>query len=203
MTNKSNTPLLLLVFLFLALIYPLGTANAAGNVNVLFGFKLLDKDDWDPLQEQSEGGILVDFKSENWPLSIAVDFLGSVSPTEVDTVTVPGTGQVHGDWTGDTDEFNIGVRKYWGSHSVMRPFLGGGLSLISAQLEGKTGRFDYVRDTDYGVGLWINGGVSWALLKHLNIGFDFRLSGAEVTLFDQKYKAGGFHAGFLLGYHWD
>jgi hypothetical protein len=115
---------------------------------------------------------------------------------------VPVSGLVAADWEGRTSEFNAGVRKYWGMDSVMRPYLGGGLAFIGARLEAKTGRFDYVRDSDYRTGLWFNGGVLWTLTRHFNLGFDIRQSGAEVTVFDQKRKAGGFHTGLILGYHW-
>ena len=76
------------------------------------------------------------------------------------------------------------------------------LAFISAQLETKTGSFDYVRDSDYGVGLWVSGGVIWTLTEHFNIGFDVRVTGAEVTIFEATRKAGGFHSGLILGYHW-
>ena len=55
-------------------------ANAnewTGNVNFFLGQKTLDEDDWAPLDKQGEFGVLVDFKQQNWPVSIAIDFLGS------------------------------------------------------------------------------------------------------------------------------
>lgn len=200
MKNKTSVALCLL--LCLSLITPISAAYASGNMNVFLGVKLLDKDDWEPLEAQGEGGLLIDFKAEDWPISIVLDFLGSVSNKEITTIDVPGSGPVSGDWSAATSEFDFGIRKYWSEQTNMRPYLGGGIALISAGLEGKTGQYDYVRDTDYGVGLWVNGGVLWTLTKHFNIGFDVRLSGSEVTLFEQNYKTGGFHTGLLLGYRW-
>ena len=85
---------------------------------------------------------------------------------------------------------------------MMRPYIGGSLAFIGAWLEAQTGRFDYVRDSDYGVGLWLNGGFIWTLSESFNIGFDVRVTGAEVTVFDQTRKAGGFHSGLILGFRW-
>ena len=65
---------------------------------------------------------------------------------------VPGTGNVTAKWEGRTSELNGGIRKYWGGESMMRPYIGGSLAFIGAWLEAQTGRFDYVRDSDYGVG---------------------------------------------------
>ena len=175
--------------------------HASGNLNVLLGFKAMEKTDWEPVEMQGEGGIMLDFKGENWPISVALDFLGSYAE-DTGTFFVPGSGNVTAEWEGRTSEFNGGIRKYWGEKSIMRPYIGGGLAFIGAWLEAQTGRFDYVRDSDYGVGLWLNGGVIWTLNKHFNIGFDVRVTGAEVTVFDQTRKAGGFHSGLILGYRW-
>jgi hypothetical protein len=202
--NRSTIPLfqkISLAVLFLLTLSPFHQAIASGNLDLFLGFKAMNKDDWDPVQAQGEGGLLLDFKGQDWPISIALDFLGS-RRKEAGEFFVPGDGLVSADWEGRTSEFNGGVRKYWGSHKIIHPYIGGGLAFISAQLEAKTGRYDYVRDSDYGVGLWFNSGVTWTLSNHFNIGFDIRLSGAEVTIFDEKRRAGGFHSGLVLGYHW-
>jgi hypothetical protein len=115
---------------------------------------------------------------------------------------VPGTGNVTAKWEGRTSELNGGIRKYWGGKWMMRPYIGGGLAFIGAWLEAQTGRFDYVRDSDYGVGLWLNGGFIWTLSESFNIGFDVRVTGSEVTVFDQTRKAGDFHSGLILGFRW-
>ena len=176
-------------------------ANASGNLNVLLGFKAMESNDWDPVNAQAEGGLMLDFKAEDWPVSIALDFLGSYAG-ETGTFIVPGQGLVTGNWDGTTAEFNGGIRKYWSEASTMRPYIGGGLAFISAALEAQTGIFNYVRDDDYGIGLWFSGGVVWTLGGNFNIGFDVRLTAAEVTVFEQTRKAGGFHSGLILGYRW-
>ncbi|UCE89547.1 MAG: hypothetical protein JSW10_01535 [Pseudomonadota bacterium] len=79
----------------------------------------------------------------------------------------------------------------------------GAFALIRVGLEGRRTGTANIDDTDSTVGLWVGGGVYWTLKRHFNIGFDLRLSGAEVTLFGKDRQAGGFHSGLILGYHWD
>lgn len=54
-----------------------------GNVNVFLGAKMLDKDDWEPVDEHFEAGVLIDFKQKSWPISIAIDFLRSSDEEDV------------------------------------------------------------------------------------------------------------------------
>ena len=168
-------------------------ANAnewTGNVNFFLGQKTLDEDDWTPLDKQAEFGVLVDFKQQSWPVSIAIDFLGSI-----DVETESGI-----DLEGSTTEFDVGVRKIWEvAGSSLRPYIGGGLAFINAEF--KATNFP-VSDSDSGTGIWLNGGVYWTLGQHFNLGLDLRYSQADVTLFGEEGEAGGTHAGIILGYHW-
>lgn len=165
--------------------------ESSGNVNFLLGTKSLDSDDWGPFDEQAEFGVLVDFKQKNWPISMAIDILGSL-----DKETLLGV-----ETEGSTSEFDIGIRKIWEvSGSSIRPFIGGGLAFINAELKKNT--FVTVSDDDNGTGIWLNGGVYWTLGQHFNLGIQARYSKAEVTLFGIDGEAGGTHAGVMLGYHW-
>ena len=162
-----------------------------GNINFFLGAKVLDEDDWEPVDEQAEIGFLLDFKGKSWPVSIAVDLLGSYAEDDVYGVDIEGS----------TAELCFGVRKIWDSFEHVRPFIGGGIAFIWAEVEGERWGFS-VSDDDTATGYWIGGGVYWTLAEHFNIGFDVRWSKAEVTLFDVDGEAGGSHVGFLLGYHW-
>ena len=162
-----------------------------GNVNFFLGQKSLESDDWSPLDEQGEFGVLVDFKQSHWPISIAIDFLVSA-----DEATEFGV-----DFRGVTSELSGGVRKIWEfSGSSVRPYIGGGLALINADLEASD--FTTVSDDDSSIGLWLNGGIYWTLGQSFNIGLDLRYSQADVTVFGVDVEAGGTHAGLILGYHW-
>ena len=97
-----------------------------GNVNFFLGQKSLDSNDWEPLDEQGEFGVLVDWKQVSWPVSIAIDILVSA-----DEATILGTPV-----DAITSEINGGVRKIWEvTGSSVRPYIGGGLALISADIE--------------------------------------------------------------------
>lgn len=202
MKTESNRLLFTAFATAVAMITPATSVHAAANINAFLGAKFLNEDDWEPLETQGEFGVLVDFKPKSWPVSMAIDTLASYAE-ETATINVPGVGSVTEEVQGSTGELDIGVRNYWRPQTKMQPYLGGGLAFISAALQAKTAKYTYVRDDGVGVGLWIDGGVSWILGKHFNIGVDARLSGAQVELFDENRQAGGFHLGLLLGYHWD
>lgn len=167
-----------------------------GNVNFFLGQRMLDKDDWEPLEEQTQFGLLVDFKKENWPVSIAIDYLSSNDEvTQYDTFSALN-------WTfeASTTEIDVGVRKIFdGSGSQMKPYVGGGVAFIDAEVEVTNG-FLTVKDDDNGTGFWLNGGVYWTLGQGFNLGVDLRYSSADGD--DTDLDAGGSHVGLLLGFHW-
>jgi opacity protein-like surface antigen len=86
------------------------------------------------------------------------------------------------------------------SGSPIRPYIGGGLAFVNAEQKATT--FSYIPDDDNGTGFWLNGGVCWTLGQSFNLGLDLRYTQADVTLFNVDGKAGGTHAGVILGYHW-
>ncbi len=179
-----------------------GEEEYTGNVNLFLGGKTLDND-WKPVEDQGEFGIMVDFKRVGWPVSIAIDILGSYADDDI-IVNLPPLISIK--FEGATTEFCFGVRKIWDTSTNMRPFLGGGLAIISAEAE--IGPFD---DDDSAAGIWLGGGVYWTLTEHFNIGLLLRYSDAEVTLSPSyagvtlgstDIDAGGGHFGLILGYHW-
>ena len=172
-----------------------------GNINVFFGQKNLDKDDWEPVEEQNEFGVEIDFREKKWPVNIAVDILRSQTE-ETFTDFDPLIGPYNAKATASTMEFNIGVRKIWDEFSSVRPFVGGGLSYIRAELEVSVTGVGSASDSDTGVGIWLGGGVYFTLGEHFNIGVEVKYSDADVTLFDVDAAAGGTHYGLLAGYHW-
>jgi len=171
-----------------------------GNVNVFLGAKMLDKDDWEPVDEQFEAGVLIDFKQKSWPVSIAIDFLRSSDEEDV-SFAVLNFGTFSFNLEGNTTEFNLGVRKIWDNLTMVHPFVGGGLAVINAEVKG-TALGVSVSEDDTGVGVWLEGGAYVTLSEHFNIGAEARWSKAEVTLFNVDGEAGGFHIGALLGFRW-
>ncbi|MDH3403173.1 MAG: outer membrane beta-barrel protein [Acidobacteriota bacterium] len=195
------TPVAAALGLLAALVVALPNAALAqgwtGNVNALVGAKELDKNDWEPLESQDEVGILVDFKRAGWPVSIAVDFLRSDAK---ETMIDPASG-LAATIEGETQEFDVGIRKIWDRSAKARPYIGGGLALISAEISAEVLGVR-VSAKDDAQGAWIGGGVYWTLGKAFNLGFDVRYSQADVKFLGVDGDAGGTHAGLLLGFHW-
>jgi hypothetical protein len=160
-----------------------GVGGSAGNINFFLGKKYLDKDDWEPFHKHDEWGILLDFKLEDeWPIFIAIDILHSEDEVK-------------------TTELNIGVRKIWDSPYHMHPFVGGGIAVIQAEIEGTP--FDTpVSKNETGGGVWAGGGVYWTLGEHVNMGLDLRWSKARISRAFAETDVGGEHAGLIVGYHW-
>ena len=171
-----------------------------GNVNGFLGAKILDKDDWAPVDEHFEGGVLIDFRQKSWPISIAIDLLSSYDEEDV-SFAVLNFGSFSYKLEGRTSEFNLGIRKIWDNPSMIRPYIGGGIAFISAEIKGTAYGLS-ISDDDTGVGVWFDAGAYVTLNRHFNIGADVRWSKAEVTLFNVDGEAGGWHFGMLLGFHW-
>jgi hypothetical protein len=51
------------------------------------------------------------------------------------------------------------------------------------------------------MGFYLSGGAYATLSQHLNLGLMFRISKADVDLFDDGVGAGGEHIGLFIGYH--
>jgi hypothetical protein len=165
----------------------LGQSDWTGNVNFFLGAKALDEDEWEPGEEQTEFGVEIDFRQQNWPVSIAIDLLFAADEDDFAGFDVESK----------TSELNIGVRKIWDKSPLVRPFIGGGVSFITGEFEAFG-----VSEDDSAMGLWIGGGVYWTLSEHFNLGLELKVSSAEVTLFGVDANAGGGHFGLLIGYHW-
>ncbi|MCX7793874.1 MAG: hypothetical protein N2257_05665 [Thermodesulfovibrionales bacterium] len=168
-----------------------------GNINLFLGAKALEEDDWAPADEQGEVGFKLDFRHKDWPLNIAIDFLSA----EGDGTAYDPYYGITVDMESETSELNFGLRKIWDHFQYIRPFIGGGISIIHAEAKVKF-LGTLVSDSDTGSGLWIGGGVYWTLSKHFNIGFELMASSARVELFGVEVNGGGTHIGILAGYHW-
>lgn len=182
---------LLLTILIACILIPMTVSAQSwtGNMGLLLGSKMLEEDDWAPVEDHAEIGLLLDFGQDHWPVNLAIDFLASAKDDS----------DYYADYDVQTTEINIGVRKAWGD--VLRPYIGGGLALISAKSDVDEWYYSYSED-DNGIGFWINGGLFLTLADFFNLGLDLRYSQAEVTLFGYDVEAGGTHAGIVLGFHW-
>ncbi len=186
-------------------------AFAVTDINIFLGQKNLDSGDWGAnsylgsgasLDQQGEFGVLMNFSGYNWPVSIAVDLLGSSHQVDYYSYYYGSYGRV----TASTSELDLGVRKVFGIYgTTLHPYVGGGLALITGSIDDHVDYVGTFSDSDTGGGFWLNGGM-FVSLGHFNIGFDARYSKADVTIAPYgtpvTVNAGGSHGGLILGYSW-
>lgn len=190
----TSTALSTLLFMAMPVAYADDTQadGWTGNVSGYLGHKSVDDNDWPNLDSQASVGVISDFGKQSWPVSIAADllFAGTVHESGVN------------EDTGGTMEIHLGARKIFTlQNSSFRPYVGGGVALVSAMLENENAGVA-VEDDDTAVGAWVGAGTYFAVTPSFNIGVDVRYSKAEVTLFDKEREAGGLNAGITAGYHW-
>lgn len=165
----------------------LAPALADGNVNFVLGSRSMsDDDNWGDLDTQDAFGVNVDFGVADWPVRLVVGAHGSSKDKH--------------DVEGSVGEASFGVMKLWKlSHDGMvRPYVGGGLAAVGAEIDGPG--FD---DDDGSIGLYISGGVYWRLGSRFNIGVDGRfLTGTDIELFGISGDADYLQIGLLLGFGW-
>ena len=182
----------------LAILAGLSTSTPAfagdwtGNANFFLGQKSLDSDDWEPLENQGEFGAEVSWGKKAWPILIATDVLISGDSDEISGNDVDA----------GTAEIDLGVRKIW-EVKTFRPYVGGGLALISASFEfDLPGTSATIDDDDSAVGAWVGGGAFWRVGSRFNIGGAIRYSTADVEFGGEDIDAGGLSVGLLLGWGW-
>lgn len=177
-----------------------------GDVAGFVGGKILNKDDWSPADQQLQYGGQIDWQPAHWPVALSFAYYGSNGSGDVDD---PSVGPSK--FKGTTEEYQVGVKKFWPAGGAGSAYLGGGVlyGRGKAELTSKTGSFTPVSSSDNGVGGWISGGYLFAFGQHFSLGAELRYSYYEVTLFDTpstpggaKASAGGASIGGLLAYRW-
>jgi len=161
-------------------------AESRGDVNFIIGAKSLDRNDWNPVEDQGEFGAEVTWGGSRWPIAFATDLVASSHGADLLGITI----------NGQTSELAFGLRKIWEAGAA-RPYIGGGVAKIAAQIE-KPG----VTEDDTVLGGRRGAGIFWRLGSRFNIGLAGRLSRGKLTLFGTAIEAGGTHAGLILGWGW-
>ena len=172
-----------------------------GDVNFLIGQKQLEEDALEPNEDGAVVGAITTWGGEDWPVSLAADLV--IYGDEEDAFDLSAD-----ELSLAIVEAAVGVRKIWRAGPI-RPYLGAGIELVSADLEEGNFFFDDEDAEGSGVGVWANGGVFWRLGNHFNLGFDVRWNRAEVDLeFDdggpdlEDVELGGLAGGLTLGFGW-
>jgi opacity protein-like surface antigen len=169
-------------------------AVTTGNFNFLIGGKSLEKNDWEPLEDQAAVSFHLDVTPEGWPLALSLDLLGSSAEEE----NYADSGF---DFKASTSELDFGVRKFFGDPSDAAGFIGGGLGLIGAEAEVTFGGLTESED-DSALGFWLDAGIQGRFFEAMNLGVELRYSKAEVSIGGVDVEAGGTTFGVFIGYGW-
>lgn len=181
----------------MCMLLPLQQAVAdewSGNVSGFLGQKALDDKDWGQQDQQGAVGIMIDFKKKQWPVSIAIDLVGSGDEDKSSASIKEALAS----------EIQLGVRKiYEPETSSFKPYISGGISFMNVELRNKdraTGLTNL--DEDSAVGYWVSAGSYVQISKHFQVGLDVRYSQADVNLSGKERTAGGVQSAVLAGFHW-
>ncbi len=151
----------------LVLVLAAAPALASGNANFVFGVRNVDtgEDDLSEVEDQGALGVNVDFTTGDLPFAWVIGF--HVSGAEEDVDLGPG---FEGDLSFGLAELSFGLGWTWEAGSA-RPYVGGGLTLVSAavDLDLDVPGFDFDADDEsgalYGDGASTGGsasGSTWA-----------------------------------------
>lgn len=145
--------------------------SGAPRLQLLLGQRSLDEGDYEPVEDQVALGVEV---SQEVPGSAFGWELGLIGSFDEDPVS--GIGDVEG----RTAELYAGLRKtIAGTSSAVRPYLGGGLSVIGSSFE--AGGVD---DEDASIAAYAHAGVELEISPTLAVGLDLRgLFGSDLELF--------------------
>lgn len=164
----------------------------SGNISVMVGKKFLDDSDWPGMDNHGAIGMLLDFKKNNWPVSIAIDLIG----TGKEKKSAGNKDEAY------SAEMNIGVRKIFSlQDSAFQPYIGAGVASVFAETS-STRNNTVTKYDDTAIGSWVGIGSYYAVTRNFQLGADLRYSRAEVTLNGEDREAGGRHAAISAGYHW-
>ncbi|MGB0865609.1 MAG: hypothetical protein ACPGSC_03825 [Granulosicoccaceae bacterium] len=164
------------------------------HIGLYLGSKQLEERDWSPHDRHDSVGMLLDFQHQQWPLAMAVDLFGTgKTEDDADSRRESCTAEAH-----------LGLRKVFEfseADCLLRPYLGGGLALGSAEQtmkeDGVTSKAD-----NTGRGFWVGTGAYVSVSPKLLLGLDLRYSQTELRLSGDEREAGGLLSTVGLAYIW-
>lgn len=176
-------------------------ASASGNIDLFIGQKELDTDfgGGNDIEEQDAAGLFFDWGKESWPVHLALDFV--IGSKDVDD------SNLNIDLDGSTGEILLGVRWYPAKKSDTHwmPHLGGGLGLISGEVESSSSGPNNLAFDDSKLGFWADAGIQYRIGEHFKFGGRAKYSrakldnpGGNVT----EVEAGGLTWGIDGGWTW-
>jgi hypothetical protein len=182
-----------LLLLSLALL----SASCAGSrTNAHVGYRNFPGDDWEPVEDQGVLGL--EYVHEAPGSAVGIEAAFFASEKNEDDAFVPPAGLF--DFRMRTAELSFGVHKELSSeYRGVHPYVGGGLSLLRAELRGEQGGLEEEEDGD-STGAYVHGGVEFDASPVLYLGIDLRVrGGTDVDLLGEDRWASYGQITFVIG----
>lgn len=168
-----------------------GAAHAAtlpeSNFSAFLGQKTLDDNDWEPVESQVEWGLIADLGRKDSVANLVISYLSSSDDSSRNGA----------DFTGDTWELGLGIRKPFRLDAGFAPFIEFGAAYVDASLERSV--VSPAESSDSAFGIWGGLGINFAVGERVSVGALLRYTAAEVTLLGADREAGGMHFGVTAG----
>src|SRR5688572_22965646 len=150
-------------------------------LDLLVGKRSLDEDFWTPVDEQVAFGLQYAGQTSGSVIGFETGLFYS-QEDDVETVDVPPVGPVEVELDASLVEFYVGLHKSFGTtESLLRPYLGAGLTTILVSAEGEVEGMGSVEDDDATLGFYLHGGLPFQVTESFRIGLDARLvTGTDV-----------------------
>lgn len=184
------------------------SAKAAGNVRIHLFDRELSSAIWSDADQQLGFGIEAGFGKKTWPVLLT----GRYSRTSwSNTCDTSGANYFcfgfPPDITFDAwmSEWSFGVNKLWRQELRARPFLGGGIALVFAGLDGGDAGLDVEERTE---GAYANAGVLWSTVGSAGFEFDWGFEVRALTGTSLESDTGDdgdadyLQFGFFFGANW-
>ena len=162
-----------------------------GNIFGVFGVRNLRGSDFDPVEDQTNTGIMFDFGKDEWPMHICLEYFNSSDEESQGTT----------DYELSVSEMNIGLRYIIDVPN--RPITiqaGGGISFIDIELETSTPSLT-VSDDESTHGYWYAAGAYYRWQDRFLIGFDIHYTDARSSVGGTgSVNSGGWQSNIIAGF---
>ncbi|MFA5941935.1 MAG: outer membrane beta-barrel protein [Sinimarinibacterium sp.] len=164
---------------------------ASGNVVASAGARYLDKDEWSPVEDQGQIGVLADFQIGQGPLYVTAGV--QISGKEED--------ESDGDLTASVIDFSLGA-KFMPTFGQVRPYVGAGIASVGAAYEFESDFGPDEDDDDGSLGYYYGAGVL-VRIGRFDIGADVRrIDGTDLELGGFDTNADSTVVSALFGWGW-
>lgn len=170
-------------------------ALAAVNVNAVVGGRIMDEEEWEPVDNPPALGVNADFGLFGWPVNIA---LGLHASTAEDRLSAGGSRV---DVTETVVDVSAGVIRSWTVAGNIHPYVGGGVAFVQAEKEVDPPGSSKLSGDDSSPALYLDWGLTWRLGYSFNLGLTGRfVAGTDLSFGDEDFNADHFQGGLILGW---